>query len=142
MKKLMLLGDEAIAQGALDAPGMDAISHPSMRMNARARSGLGLDLYGALYAAANGYVDASGHGHIGMKDEDALAAPLRIPHILIAVSEIMARCSHLENYRHLEAADSAYDLYVNRGTPHWKKRKGHWQDWAFHNPPEPEDYYR
>ena len=121
--------------GALSAPGTDGISHPSLRLEIQAGTQLGWDLYGALYNAQRGAVDALGVGHLGMQDENCLAEPLRIPYILQAVGDIMVRCSHLEYYRTLEAADIAYSDYVKRGMPYWKKRRGHWVDWDFHEPP-------
>lgn len=122
---------------ALDPPGMDPISHPSLRME-----GPGLDLYGDLYCAANGLIDPNGANRYG---HDPIPVVDRVPFVKRALEAIVVHCAHLEHYRSLEAADSAFRLFVKRGRPHWRKRREIWDGWGpiiASRPPQPEDYYR
>ena len=125
------------ALGALDPPGMDSISHPSLRMDVGS-----LDLYGDLYCAANGLIDKNGANRYGT---DPIPLVDRVPFVRRALEAIVTHCAHLEHYRSLEATDSAFKLFVRRGRPYWRKRMEIWNGWGpiiASRPPKPEIYYQ
>jgi len=128
------------AEMALNAPGLDPITYPCLRMDSPTL--LGPDLYHALYMAANGLIDANGVGNYGLTDDQLLPPAERIPFIETACKAIAARCAHLAYYRSLEAADSAHRLFIRRGKPYWKKRDRNWRNWEFKEAPQPESCYR
>ena len=130
------------ADGALGAPGLDPISYPCLRMDGPTL--LGPDLYHALYMATGGLIDSNGVGRYGLTEDELLPVKDRVPFIKTAVLNIIGRCDHLKHYRSLEAADSAYRLFVRRGVPHWRKRAHKWNEflWGDDDYPQPESFYR
>ena len=128
------------AQGALNAPGLDEIRYPALRLN-QPGGPLGSDLYGALYKAAEGLVDPqTGVGRYGVTP---LPVPDRVPYIKRAAERIAELCSHLKHYRSLEAANDAFDRFVKYGRPYYRKRRKIWDAWSVLdlNPPQPAEHY-
>jgi hypothetical protein len=129
------------AELALDAPGLDSISNPSLRLGTEP----GTDPYTCLYCATNGLVDSNGVHRFGIADADRLPVVDRVEHIMNAVLGIMRACRHLRHYRTLEAVQSAFRTYVKRGAPYWRKRRGTWDRWddtMDRRPPRPEACYQ
>jgi hypothetical protein len=127
------------AQGALDAPGMDAIRYPALRLH---RGPYGPDLYQGLYFAAEGLINTSlGMGCYGV---EPIPDAKRVPYIKRAAERIAELCGHLKHYRSLEAANDAFDRFVKSGRPHYRKRRAIWDAWSVLdiNPPQPAEHYR
>jgi len=133
------------ADGALGAPGTDAFSYPCLRMEIEGETILDRkELYDYLYCAVRGLFDDEHPVRLGLPEGSQRKPSECMEQLHKVCLMIQEHCRHLQHYRSLEAANSAWKLFVRPGTPYWRKRDAKWQAWGPEleaNPPQPESYY-